>query len=111
MDDDRIDFSPLDPMRDPARFERMVRAVAGARGPGASPAAGVSLELLRWGRAAVAIAAALAAAAWVPALVRDRATARAGRGDAVDLVAEWAQAGEVPRDADLIQTFGGSDGR
>jgi len=109
MDDERIDFSPLDPMRDAARFELMVKAVVTAGRPRGQPAAPWSLEILRWGRAAVAIAAALAAAAWLPALVRGGA---GGAGsDPVQLVAEWARAGEVPGDADLLQAFGGSDVR
>jgi hypothetical protein len=49
MDDDRIDFSALDPKRHRLRFEQMVQAVvAGARSPAPAPFA---RELVAWGRA------------------------------------------------------------
>ena len=111
MDHDRIDFTSLDPMSDPVRFERMVAVVVHGRRVRPRSAALFSRELLRWGRAAVAIAAALAGAAWLPALARGGGSGAARASDPVELVAEWARAGEVPRDADLMQAFGGGDAR
>ncbi len=116
MDDDRIDFSALDPERDAQRFERMVQAVvAGAMG--GPPARALAVEIVRFGRAALACAVLLAAAAWAPMLTRgahdaSRPSAAASRRqDPVELVSTWAEQGSVPSDLDLLAALGGSDGR
>jgi hypothetical protein len=110
MDDERIDFSALDPKCNPEHFERMVRAImAGARSPTPAPHP-LSLQLIRWGAATVAIAAALAAVAWLPTLTRGRYGVDAGvtaATDPVELVSAWADKGAVPSDIDLPQALGG----
>ncbi len=113
MDNDRIDFSALDPKRDRARFERMVQAVvAGAKSPTEPPL--LVLELVRWGRAAMAAATLLAFAAWMPSLVRGGSVTgenpAASGSDPVELVSLWAETGKVPADIDLIQALGGLRG-
>ena len=112
MDDDRIDFSVLDPKRDAIRFKRMVETtLAGIR----SSALGVPRlvhQLVVWGRTAVAAAAALALAAWVLALFEDGRTASTLRGsDPVELISQWAKTGGVPSEADPLDALGDPDGR
>ena len=111
MDEDRIDFSALDPRRDPARFERMVQAVTA----GAMPVAVHPLlaTLIGWGRVAVACGALAAVAAWTPALVRGPAASSvvSSRSDLVALVSSWARSGAIPGDADLTQVLESADGR
>ena len=112
MDDDRIDFSALDPKRDAIRFKRMVETtLAGIR----SSALGVPRlvhQLVVWGRTAVATAAALALAAWVLALFEDGRTASTLRGsDPVELISQWAKTGGVPSEADPLDALGDLDGR
>src|ERR1700687_102784 len=104
MDDDRIDFSTLDPKRDAARFKRMVDTiVAGARSP-VSAALFLVHELVSWGRPAVAISALLALTAWLPALVDNRSSPGSSPlvavNDPVELVSSWARSGKVPLEAD-----------
>ena len=112
MDDDRIDFSALDPNRDAIRFKRMVETtLAGIR----SSALGVPRlvhQLVVWGRTAVATAAALALAAWVLALFEDGRTASTLHGsDPVELISQWAKTGGVPSEADPLDALGDPDVR
>ncbi|XXF74877.1 hypothetical protein P2318_17535 [Myxococcaceae bacterium GXIMD 01537] len=110
MDEDHpVDFSALDPKRDPIRFERRVQAiVAGARPRPASP---LLLGLVGWGRAAVTAAALLAVAAWLPSMLRGGSRTSEARGsDPIDLVSTWAETGQVPSDVDLFQALGSGDG-
>jgi hypothetical protein len=108
MDDRRIDFSPLDPGRDPERLERMVRAVLDRAGE--PPGHLFASTLVARGRLAVVAAAAVAVLAWVPALVRVRAAAPAA-SDPVVSVVSWAEAGAIPEGTDLYHELGVNDGR
>jgi len=115
MDDDRIDFSALDPKRDPARFKRMVDTiVAGARTPVSAVVFFVH-ELVSWGRPAVAISALLALTAWLPTLVRNGSNLSQGSlsavNDPVELVSSWARTGRVPSEVDPLEELGDLDGR
>jgi hypothetical protein len=65
MDDDRIDFSPLDPSRDARRFEALVGAVTERALASRRRAATVSGQLAAWWRPALAAAAVIAIAVWV----------------------------------------------
>src|SRR5258707_12317243 len=78
MTHDRIDFSPIDPKRDPERFERMVHQVlqGATTAPGPAPRL---LEFLRWGRLGLAAAALIALAGWLPRLTAAKKQAP-GRG-------------------------------
>ena len=108
MDDRRIDFSSLDPGRDPQRLERMVRAVLDrAAEPPAHPFAST---LVARGRVAVVAAAAVAVLAWVPALFRARPAATVATDPLVTLVS-WAEAGSIPDGTDLFRELGVNDGR
>jgi hypothetical protein len=72
MTDRKIDLTALDPSRDEARWERMVRSVAtrGAEGAARRRPGPLLLQLAAWARPALACAAALALAVWVPAWLR-----------------------------------------
>ncbi len=121
MNDEPIDFSPLDPSRDAARWERMVQAVA-ARGQ-AARAQSVPLLLLKVGRPALVVAAALAILCWAPMFLRGpvdtssstvqasvATQAKAQKNPALQLSA-WAANDELPATAELLSTLGESDGR
>lgn len=114
MDDDRIDFSALDPKREPMRFERMVQlTLAGLRLSGAG-SAGLVRQVAIWGRAAMADAALVAVVAWLPALFAadQRVASNAVRAtDPVDVVSQWANAGKVPAEVDPVDALGDLDGR
>ena len=104
MSSDRIDFSPLDPKRDPDRFEWMVRNVVSSVQRASKPAP-LLLDFWRWGRVGLVAAALIALGAWLPNLTaQHQATA-----DTVTLVSTWAHTGEVPANVDLIQTLGAID--
>ena len=112
MNDDRIDFSSLDRMADPVRFERAVRAVlAGVTQEPARPPFLVALLFL--GRRAVLAAGAAAVAVWVaaslapaPLALTDREPAR----DPAALLSAWAEAGGIPKDVDVLQVMEVADG-
>jgi hypothetical protein len=108
MDERRIDFSPLDPGRDPERLERMVRAVLDRAGE--PPEHLFASTIVDRGRLAVLAAAAVAALAWVPALVRGRPAAPAA-SDPLVTVVSWAEAGAIPEGADLYRVLGVNDER
>lgn len=126
MDDDRIDLSALDPKADALRFERMVRAVAAAARPPALAAPAVHplvRDLAGRGRAALAAAALLAVASWLPHLAgggssadpaapaaRTAPSAAAGTDPATQLAA-WASSGSIPADADVAAILGGPHAR
>jgi hypothetical protein len=110
--DDRIDLSALDPAADPARFERLLSAVAAdavqaraARGP-VPP---TLLDLVSWTRPLLAVAATIAVVAGA-ALVSLRRSGAAPESLAESVgipraVAEWAAQGEHPPAAALIAAF------
>jgi hypothetical protein len=110
MDEKRIDFSALDPKRDPAHFECMVNAVVAGVRPPATGADSLLQALLGWGRVAVACSVLLAVGIWVPTLVRWRQAASAP-SDAIALVCRWAEEGAIPPAANVFQALEGLDGR
>ena len=99
MENEPIDFSPLDPSRDQVRWERMVRAVA-ARGRAVRRP-----PILRYARPALAVAAIVALAVWAPLLIR-RPGAEVATSDPATSLADWARSGETPAPSDLIGVFG-----
>jgi hypothetical protein len=110
MDEPRIDLSALDPYADRRRFDRTVAAITDSvMEPPAHP---VLVDLVRWGRVGLAAAAAVALAAWTPALVSSGAgQVSSASVDSVQLVASWAEAGVIPSDASLHLLAGAADVR
>ena len=97
MNDDRIDFGPLDPQADPERLERIVSAVlarAAARKPPAWRVA--SIQIARWRLPALAVAASVTLVSGVlfalrPAEPQPRAPVVE---PAVARIVEWAWTGQ-----------------
>ena len=107
MDDSPLDLSPLDPKRDPAHFERLIRAVLeNARRKAPEP--WLALDLVQRWRPAMLAAAFLAAVSWLPSLTRRSAAPESGAAsaDPVEQVSDWASAGRVPSDVDPVQVLG-----
>jgi hypothetical protein len=115
MDDDRFDFSPLDPTGDHERFERIVRSITGAaageltrRRARASVVGQVGL----WWRPLLA-AAAIAGIVSIGALLRYDGAApvddtEIGIAEAIGVpeqVAEWVRSDEPPTTLDLLVTL------
>ncbi len=108
MEDDFRDLAPLDPARDPARWERMVGSVMTAAGPelarrASLPQPGMLLLLSDWMRPAVSAAALLAAAAAAFLVTSGPAgTPAVGGGGLADAlgypeaVVTWMETGQTP---------------
>lgn len=118
FEDDFRDLAPLDPGRDPERWERMVGSIMAAAGPelarrASLPAPGMLLLLSDWMRPAVSTAALLAAAAAAFLLTAQPDAARtAGPGvaDALgypDAVAAWVDGGQTPSVEALVVALEG----
>lgn len=115
MTEDRIDFSPLDPTRDPARFEGIVlrimeQAAAALAARRRRPSAVELIAAWRWPAFAAAAAIVLLA---VTVLTQVPASAQAARGssglnEALGIpvqVAEWVGTNQVPAPADVLTLF------
>ena len=114
MNDDRIDFSPLDPTRDQVRYARAVHRIMdhaalplAARRARTTPIGQVS----RWWRPMLALAAALAVAA-IGVLTRvtpgAASTHEAGVAEALGIptvVATWMTTGETPTGVQIFAAF------
>lgn len=112
MDRDRIDFSALDPSRDAERWDRLVRATA-ARAMEARRPAHVLAGLVASWRPALALAAAAAVLAWVPAILSTRGSSaeKATPPDPVLSTASWALRARSEAAADLVEAIGADHGR
>lgn len=107
MDEDRIDFSALDPHRSPQRREHQVQQVLAAIHAPSSTTAPLQDALLRRGPVFAGVALALLVAAWAPVLVRgDGGSVKTV--DTYEQVSGWAQADAVPAEADLEALMGAS---
>jgi len=105
-DDDRIDFSPLDPTRDGMRFERFVRTVA-ARAAAGRRHAVMWAFTIRWWRPALILAAMLTLFAWAPWLM---ATARTDSGalamaDPAATLVQWVHNGKMPSAYEMLDSL------
>ncbi len=108
-DSDKIDFSPLDPSREPAHWESLVQATLAQARPMAAVHPLFASLASRSGRVALALAAAVALMAWLPSMLQasaEPATESARQSDAATQLATWASRGEVPADENIFATFG-----
>ena len=108
MNDDRIDFSPLDPLADPARFERTVRAVlAGVTHVTAPNPLLIAISYI--GRRVVLAAGIAAIAMWLLMFLFLNPAVESGGGnttmDPVALISTWAEAGSIPKGVDVLQVM------
>lgn len=114
-DPEKIDWAPLDPSRDEARWSRLVAETARrGRERAARRAPTIFGQLVAWRRPAFACAAALAVATWSGSeWVQRRAAEQAraaAQGQQAVLLLKWAQKDEVPPPEVLLQVIGGPHG-
>ncbi len=102
MDDDKVDFSALDPTRDRVGWERRIAAVA-ARGLAAQRRSLTVMDQLgAWRRPALAVVAALAAASWLGVFAGERWDAGAPQESAEVVWSRWALGEEVPQTSEIF---------
>jgi hypothetical protein len=106
MDDDPIDLSPLDPSSDTQRWEQMVRSLSARAASNTQHP--VLIDLVRWARPVLAIAAAAAILAWMPSLFSKKQNEPA---DPVAALVTWAGRDEVPPTDELLRLLGDANGR
>jgi|SRR5688572_1932150 hypothetical protein len=114
-DPDKIDFGPLDPCRDEARWHRLVAQTARrAREQHARGVQTVSGQLVAWGRPALAVAAALSLVVWSASSWTQgrmaRATQAAIEREQAAFLLGWALNDEVPPPEVVLQVTGAGDG-
>lgn len=106
MSDLKIDFSGIDPQRDPERWNRQVedtlgRALARRRGRA------LALALVEWARPALVVAASVALVTWCGATVRESTKRERHAPDAAAWVlTRWAVSGEEPSVASMLEILG-----
>ncbi len=103
IDDDRIDFSTLDPTLNKARFDATVLAVA-ARGA-QRRAARAEEVMLRFWRPALALAASIALAAWGPSLLSPIRASSSTSEDPAGALLQWSSAGTPSSAAEILESL------
>ena len=93
-DDDRIDFSALDPARDRVRWEARIAAIA------AAGRRSLLDDLRAWARPALAAAAAVAVVVWGAAILRP---APASTRDPVTDVIRWSRGETASNPYELLE--------
>jgi hypothetical protein len=109
MDDDRIDFSSLDPSQDAARWEALADAVAGRAIAARGRSATLPDQLAAWWRPALAAAAVIAIAVWASA-TRPAPDQAVGAGAGLDrdaAFAAWAIGEDGPSAWEDVARAGG----
>jgi hypothetical protein len=107
MSDEKIDFDPIDPSKDPRRWERMVarttsRALAARARTGMPPSTSAELARLSW-----PLTAAAAVIAAVALFVASAAGPTSTSGPlTADSMSEWANQGTIPSGVDLVALTG-----
>jgi len=108
-DSEKLDLGPLDPSQDEARWQRMVAETARRARQQRLRAQTVSAQLVAWGPAAVAAAAALALVIWGAASMGTAERSRAAdRSEQAALLLRWAANDELPPPEVLLQVMGDS---
>ena len=109
MTDESIDFSPLDPTRDSARFDAAVSVIAHdamlARARRVAERSGVFGDIASWFRPAL-IAAGVVLAVALPALARHRgleATQPASATEVLGIPTQFAELLHSPRTPSLVE--------
>ena len=113
MDDkqaDRIDFSPLDPIRNELRWKRTVDGLVGKALAERRKRLSIEQQLLRWARPVLAVAAGLGIVAWTAGLLAMGASEQisATRHAPALTLANWAANNQIPEPIDLLGTLGGN---
>ncbi|MDP8254670.1 MAG: hypothetical protein P9M14_02880 [Candidatus Alcyoniella australis] len=108
MDDNRIDFSSLDPLADPNRFERSVRAVMAGVTQATDPHP--LLNAISYiGRRVVLATGMAAISMWILMFLALNPVVQSGKGDTtmdpVEMISTWAEADSIPLDVDVLQVM------
>jgi len=104
-DDEKIDFGPLDPSRDRARWAGLVDEIARRAAAARRPT--ILRQVVVWARPTLALAAALALVAWGAALLGGRGSSETA--SAAELLSRWAQSDEVPAASQILEVLGDGD--
>lgn len=119
LDDGFRDLAPLDPGRDPERWERMVAGITAAAAPELArrarlPAPGMLMLLGGWVRPTLSAAAVMAAAAGAflfTGAADTEASTSATLADALgtpSTVASWVETGTAPTMEDMVLSLEGA---
>ena len=113
-DSEKVDFGPLDPSQDEARWQLLVGKTAQRARERRRHTHTVSGQLVTWGRGAVAVAAALAVVVWSGSWLAQRQKAEPNtapvRTEQAALLLRWALNNEIPPPEVLLQVMGDSHG-
>lgn len=106
MSDSKIDFSVIDPQRDPHRWNRQVEATV-ARALERRRGGAFTFTVLEWAKPALLVAAGLALVTWCGVGVRQRTSPDQQRSDdAAWVLTRWAVTGEEPSVASMLEVLG-----
>jgi hypothetical protein len=110
MDDERMDFSPLDPSRDEQRWRRNVDALVSRALAERRRRLSIEQQLLHWARPMLAVAAGLCILAWTANLVGGSGgpTRETATNAPALTVANWAANHHIPGPDDLLGTLRGN---
>jgi hypothetical protein len=106
MSDGKIDFSVVDPQRDPERWNRTVGSTA-ARALARRQGGALARTLVECARPALLLAASIALVTWCGATVRQNGQQPTlGSEDAAWVLARWAVTGEQPSVSSMLEVLG-----
>lgn len=112
MKGDKIDFSPLDPSRDHARWNGIVSSVVQRAIQARRRRVTVPVQLMAWSRPMLAAAAGLALVSWIGAMASStkQETATASSTEPTVALSEWAETDQVPDTHKILEILGARDG-
>jgi hypothetical protein len=114
MSDERtprpVDLSALDPGRNQLRWERTIQELAAKAHAEHTRRSSVEVQLLRWARPVLAVAAALCLIVWTAGYLvgNRRVTARTSAESPALTLASWAARDRIPDSSELFGTLGGN---
>ncbi len=108
MKGDNIDFSPLDPSRDRARWNDMIASLARRAHQARQRRLTVAAQLMAWSRPMLAAAAGVAMVTWIGAMASDgpKEANHAAVPEPAMSLAGWAATDEVPATQEILQLLG-----
>ena len=107
MDDERIDFSALDPSQNELRWTRAIDALVTQALADRRKRLSVRQQLLRWAAPALAVAAGLCIVVWTAGqLVPSKRMASSVQHSAALTLASWAANNEIPEPSEVLGVLG-----
>lgn len=103
-DEDKIDLTALDPMRDSEHWNRLVVSITDRARTRVRAKRSVTGQLAAWARPTLAVAAALCLIVWLGALSQRDSAGE----DAVELLSHWANGAELPATSNILEAFNGA---